>query len=427
MLNHGRNKHKIYEGLSIPHQTMVSLLGRNYMDIILSSDCIAVSGEYVPNKVTRGYKATETFKQAVFHFYEQRPTIPHHTKHNQQARKTKQGYPAIKSKNKQGTKTMNPNRYAMDALISINTGKLNELALCLKQLSDKHLLGIDNDNRTSLYQYVERDLLSHKPAMRKGWLETRLVNARHFEYISTTTLTLPTGMLILQYEESTTGRLYGTGNHLQNTSRIVRQCALYGQYDYDFDNCHYAIFEQLASRQGYDLAHIKEYLSNKRQVRESLSTNLNIPIKDIKQALISLIYGASIRLKEGRSQALIRLLGINKAKRLVRDPLFRGIALDIRKAKKAVIAQYKKARGLVNAANKRLDKSSTTDELAHILQGHEVQMLNVAIKHYGDHITLLQHDGFTSPNGDICTDELSGLIESETGFKMAISKEHLTI
>jgi len=56
---------------------------------------------------------------------------------------------------------------------------------------------------------------------------------------------------------------------------------------------------------------------------------------------------------------------------------------------------------LANHIGKRLDLSDegnnrAATKFAHILQGYEAQFIQEAIRHYGDNISLLSHDGFVT-------------------------------
>jgi len=56
------------------------------------------------------------------------------------------------------------------------------------------------------------------------------------------------GNVAHHYRESRTGRLTADGYNLQGAPRSVRRSALVGLWDYDFENCHYAIIQQMAKR-----------------------------------------------------------------------------------------------------------------------------------------------------------------------------------
>lgn len=205
------------------------------------------------------------------------------------------------------------------------------------------------------------------------------------------------GVLPHRYVESDSGRLYAKGFNLQNAYRPVRQAALHGFYDYDIENCHYSILEQMAARHGYQCQAIKHYLTNKKQVRQSLAAELDIKVKDAKQALIALVYGATFSVDP--HHALPELLGVEKAQAMYRHPLFLSLGEDVAAARSAILKGHpvvrqtiKNLRGLTMDVRKHDEKQ----QLAHLLQGVEVVALEAAHKLYPDHIVLLQHDGFTA-------------------------------
>jgi hypothetical protein len=205
------------------------------------------------------------------------------------------------------------------------------------------------------------------------------------------------GFVTHRYGESDSGRLYARGTNLQNAYRPVRQAALDGMYDYDIENCHYSILEQMAQRYGCECGAIRYYLTNKKKVRESLAADLGIKAKQAKLALIMLVYGATF--SENPAHALPKLLGVEKAKAMYQHPQFLAIGQDIVAARSAILKGHpvtrqtiKNLRGLTMNVRKHDDKQ----QLAHLLQGVEAVALEAAHQLHPDHIVLLQHDGFTA-------------------------------
>lgn len=235
-------------------------------------------------------------------------------------------------------------------------------------------------------------------------------------------------MLPQDYTEAVSGRLYGNGLHLQFMPKEVRRAALNNQTEYDFSNCHYSIMSQLAKRYGLRTPYIDYYLENKRPVRLGISKELALPLSIVKQSMIALIYGATIR--SDAKQAIYDIVGHTNYLELVSHKLFKGLAHEVRQCKTEIITNHSINKGVRNVVRKTLNKRTNggatptiNEKLAHILQGYEVAMLHIAIRLFGDSITLIQHDGFTSTNDHLNTDLLQRTIEQELGFKMAIEKE----
>ena len=236
------------------------------------------------------------------------------------------------------------------------------------------------------------------------------------------------GYVMHRYAESNSGRLYAKGVNLQNGPRLIRQAALQGFYDYDFENCHYTIISQLARRYGVEVLAIDNYLANKAQVRQQLATEAGITQGQVKVCLLMIMYGAG--LVPGRTQdAIPREIGEEAAERLRSNPLFSGIRQDMKKARKVILSNWKpkpRCSTLVNAMDKRIKKEvdgkkvSDKKLLAHLLQGIEAQALKALIDMMKDNVVLLLHDGFvTKDQQDIAAMERR--VKEVTGFDMSIS------
>src|SRR5262249_27341217 len=76
------------------------------------------------------------------------------------------------------------------------------------------------------------------------------------------------GHVSIRYRVAATGRLFATGISLQTLPRIIRRAALHGMWDYDIENCHYAIFHQLAEKYEFRAQVIELYLRHKKAIRE---------------------------------------------------------------------------------------------------------------------------------------------------------------
>ena len=90
------------------------------------------------------------------------------------------------------------------------------------------------------------------------------------------------GFVIHRYVESASGRLYADNINLQTASRLIKQSALHGLWEYDIQNCHYAIFDQMAQRAGYDAQNIKRYLAGKLKTRMGIASRIGITFEQAK-------------------------------------------------------------------------------------------------------------------------------------------------
>ena len=65
-------------------------------------------------------------------------------------------------------------------------------------------------------------------------------------------------------------------------------------------------------------------------------------------------------------------------------------------------------------------------ELAHLLQGMESELLHVVMHEYRDDILIIQHDGFTMSRY-VKPEEIEALLSSATGIYMPVTHEQLTL
>ena len=170
-------------------------------------------------------------------------------------------------------------------------------------------------------------------------MQRRLIAAANLRKMATTSLA-GHGFIAHRYQETRTGRLSAVGTNLQSAPRTVRKAALSGLWDYDFENCHYAIVEQMAARYGCDCPSIQHYLTNKRSVRESIATDIDAEIGQVKRALIAVIYGA--RASDSRFVALHEAMGDDRqrTRRLLKHPLFVALHREVKAATVVILARW---------------------------------------------------------------------------------------
>lgn len=205
---------------------------------------------------------------------------------------------------------------------------------------------------------------------------------------------------------STSGRLYGP--YLQRCCRVVRKLALHGMYSYDFAACHHVIFQQSARDYGINCPLLDQYLVNKKKYRETLAKDLGVGVRQAKEALIALVYGAGISHSEryGKPAAIPSILGPNGFQRANSSKRFKGLASELKLISNAIYDHATKKNGyLLNARllTKEINKNSRATLLAHLIQGRESQMLNTAISTHGrgcrsgsEVVLLPLHDGWVT-------------------------------
>lgn len=235
--------------------------------------------------------------------------------------------------------------------------------------------------------------------------------------------------VVHEYQEASSGRLNALGVSLQTAPRSIRKAALNGTWDYDFANCHYSLLSQLARRIDVECPHVDYYLNHKAEVRATVMRVGGLEdIDDAKEALIALVYGAST--SGARDSRLLELVGAHGLAQLRREPVFGGIAREIRVAGEMVIERWPNRRGglLINDARKGLNPRGPDawlgSNLAHLLQGAEAVMLKACCHAYADDILMPFHDGFVSRRR-LDAAEIERLVYSDTGYVMRVDEDRI--
>jgi hypothetical protein len=267
---------------------------------------------------------------------------------------------------------------------------------------------------------VQLDLLHPDPD--PEYLKHLLEEVQTIHHLSHNTVA--PGRVIHRYAQTESGRLYAHNVNLQNAYRPVRQAALHGLYDYDIENCHYSILDQMAMKHGYECKAVKHYLANRTLVRRTLSEEFGIKPKQVKQALLALIYGATF--SERPRDALPKILGsVPMAKDFYEHPLFKALGTDIKAARSAILKGQKIYRGGViqnlRGLSMRIKGHAERQLIAHLLQGVESMALEAAHELYSDQIVLLQHDGFTATSARLDIKAIEAAIEAATGYRLKVA------
>jgi len=228
------------------------------------------------------------------------------------------------------------------------------------------------------------------------------------------------GYVIHRYAEATTGRLYARGISLQTVPRLIRKAALHGLYEYDIENCHYAVFSQMAARFGVECHAVNRYLAGKHQTRARIADAVGIQVEQAKVCLLALMYGA--KLAQRPDNAIPEAIGVENARRLYADPTFASIATDLRQGRAAILKSWpRRRRTLLNAMGKPIGlKEPAEDRLAHVIQGVEAQALRSIVELYPEEVVLLMHDGFVA-NRSLDVPLMERRMFDATGYRLTIS------
>jgi hypothetical protein len=228
------------------------------------------------------------------------------------------------------------------------------------------------------------------------------------------------GYIIHRYAEATTGRLYARGVSLQTVPRLIRKAALHGLYEYDIENCHYAVFSQMAAQFGVECHAVNRYLVDKSQTRTRIAESVGIEVDQAKVCLLALMYGARLSMRP--DNAIPEAIGVEKARRLYADPTFAAIAKDLREGRTAILKGWpRRRRTLLNAMGKPIGlKEPAEDRLAHLIQGVEAQALRSIVELYPEEVVLLMHDGFVATRS-LDVPLMERRMFDATGYRLTIS------
>jgi hypothetical protein len=225
------------------------------------------------------------------------------------------------------------------------------------------------------------------------------------------------------YTEVSTGRYTSKEAVLQGYHKSVRYAALKGCYEYDLEAAHQNILIQLLDRQGNnfpELAVVREYVAKKKQVRERLAKELITSVGIVKEIIQELTYGA--KLNRSPKQSVYKTCKGDKylLDRVCNNDWLKQLHTTFKLAYKYLVGENKET---ANAVGIAFERDGEARELAHILQGYERLILDVLIAHSKPNdIALLVHDCvvYYTPQEP---EQLSAIVEKETGFKLQFSEE----
>ena len=226
------------------------------------------------------------------------------------------------------------------------------------------------------------------------------------------------------YEEAKTGRYTAKNAILQGYHRSVRYAALRGCYEYDLEAAHQNILVQLLDREKIDFPELdvlREYVKDKKKIREELSKTLMTSVETVKQLIQALTYGA--QLVRNKKQSIYDICEGDQEliERVITNPWLEKLAKTFLIAHKHLIGDKKILKNAVGIKSETL--SGKAEAMAHILQGYERLVLDTLIRHSKPKdVALLIHDCivyYTPKN----TSDLSSIVYENTGFNLEFSEE----
>lgn len=446
-VNVGPISHKIYEGYCFLYsKNLETQFGSGvFNSMVADLGCLDVKHEYEKGAFTKGYRLTKEWRKAFDDLYgaTEDILIPYNKIIDAK------GKPLRKPSNNNAIRSRcnNRNKAKTAAFIPFSIPVNQD---CLRETFDyvKQLQGAIAKNRLSL-SVQQRSRLQ------------KMYNSIWDLYKASYSSPASRGELPQIYVEYVSGRLYGRGISLQRCMREVKYAALAGFQlkELDISNCHYVILQQLAGRWGIICPGIGYYISNKEDVRTTLTNDIykteiqqglitfNEAQKIIKECLIAPVNGALTKGFKSRwweftdgdyeTPKIVRALscegqfnGLEKAIMLEHHELFRFITCDIDEAVSVIIKSAKpvRSRGGILVYRNEMGKCINPEEkttaqiISHFIRGVEAKILNIVLEQYSGQIYVPMHDGFTAIEG-LDPREVERVIKEKSGFRVKLKQE----
>lgn len=236
------------------------------------------------------------------------------------------------------------------------------------------------------------------------------------------------------YEPASTGRLYIKGLNLQNCPKRVRSVALGEHYIYDFKACAFSVFVSLFYRiaemtecdGSIGTRALRDYITNRDRIRVKITRDLYFPtdtvswqktstkeiknskeFRRIKTAFTAMGFGAKPRaggypsaVDNGYTKTALTKIFYSKedTQNFLDHPLVHNIVKELQEVTKVILAYYKEFEPDIEVLTgfPYTGKGSRESILAHIYQGHEVNLLKLMIECAGSDALLPLHDGLAT-------------------------------
>lgn len=214
---------------------------------------------------------------------------------------------------------------------------------------------------------------------------------------------IPTNTIPQAYEKIPNGRVTGLGVAVQNAPKEMRKALFCGSYDYDFQNCHYAILSQTG-----DYPTITEYVNNTNAWRNEIAQEIGATVKETKKCLLAMSYGATKGTNPSYC-AIPQIIGSSKATMFWKNNKVQALEAEVKIAGSKLTGLPVYDKGLASAQSNKL-------------QGIENEILAACTKDII--IDVPMYDGFIY-NGDLDVEQLQDNIKEITGYDIVVTKERI--
>lgn len=257
----------------------------------------------------------------------------------------------------------------------------------------------NEDVVTSLKEYIDSDVCSNA---------TRL----HLQKLLNV-LEASDGVVHCFYRRCATERLCTFGNtNVQSIPKEVREFMFKGLYDYDISNYTFTIASQMLERMTKEESTIGHYAYEPVRVRQQLALDIDVTPKQIKEALLMLAFGVSVRNTDPTSK-LALLLGQSGRELFLEHPFVQNVMKEL-----DLLTVYYKA-DLDFIAGETGRNLGKRQYLSYLFQNIEAKIMDVIIKEVSPYVVIF--DGFISLK-EVDTDLLSAKIEEQLGWKVEFTE-----
>lgn len=257
----------------------------------------------------------------------------------------------------------------------------------------------NEDNILSLKEYILSDVCS---------VPTKL----HLQKLLNV-LESSDGVVHCFYRRCTTERLCTFGNtNIQSIPKEVREFMFKGFYDYDISNYTFTIASQMLERMTNEESTMGHYAYEPVRVRQELALDIDVTPKQVKEALLMLVFGVSVRNTDPTSKLAI-LLGQSGRELFLEHPFVQNIMKELN-----LLTVYYKA-DLDFIAGETGRDLGKRQYLSYLLQNIEAKIMDVVIKEVSPHVVIF--DGFISLK-EVDTKLLSTKIEEQLGWKVEFTE-----
>jgi hypothetical protein len=232
------------------------------------------------------------------------------------------------------------------------------------------------------------------------------------------------GKVDIEYLEPSPGkRRY---HAVQNLPRVLRASVFAGWYDYDIESAAPTLILQYArqglraigSQQPSPYPALDLLVTDKARVRNHVGSLTGLPAQDVKRVINGIFFGA--KLQPSPQTAVFQALGEDRKllERLKSDRMVLGLVEQAKAMWKGLITfDAGKRSGNTNQLSKQ--RMSVYQSLEReVIEVMEAEMKAAGIRY------VLMHDGFMA-NRPVNRKRLLAAVRSQTGFRVALSKERL--